>query len=170
MSDFLNKIAKLDDQIINILDVGPDEDPDKAFEKAEELITERNNLIENPPEPPEIEQPAEREPPPEPIDIGNDPLNEIRGLTAVEIDKLLTIPEMSKLIFEATGEKPSGRLKAKELAEILYKLTKSDSSVNLEPKDKDNKSEKIEDNKSKDKSNSRNTASKLTFSDLLESL
>jgi len=142
MSDYLDKLAELSDQIVDVLDVDADADPDEAFEKAEAIQAQLDELIENPPPPPEIEQPKEAPPQVEPAEWGNsdtwsdnideilddqpdplvDPLADVRGLTAEEIDKAMKKTPMLDMIEAATGTRPAQRTKAAELAEQLFKL------------------------------------------------
>lgn len=122
MDDYLDKLAELSDQIVDILDVDAETDPDEAFAKAESIQAELDDLTNNPPAPPEIEPPKEAPAQIEPPKDEIDPLAAIRGLTADEIDKLMNKQPMLDLIEQVTGDRPATRTKASDLAAMLEKL------------------------------------------------
>lgn len=53
----------------------------------------------------------------------DDPLADIRGLTAEEIDAKMNKQPMREMIEAETGTKPPNSTRAPELADILYELT-----------------------------------------------
>jgi len=120
MDDYLDKLAELSDQIVG-----------SSFEKAAELQAELDDLTENPPPPPEIEPPKEAPPQIEPpkeeeplVQPLPDPLADIRGMTAKQIDKKMNKKQMIDLVEQATGERRPQRTKAADLAAELEQLAR----------------------------------------------
>lgn len=116
----LARLAELDDEI-----TGSDQE---NLDAIEQLLEQRTALLELPIEVPEIEEPPAPEPQVAPKDF-DDPLANIRGLTALQIDELMNKGPMLDLIELATGERPPQRTKASELAEQLFQLTQTTNAT-----------------------------------------
>jgi len=92
-----------------VIDVWPAAD-DELQEITEPMLVERDAIAQV------IANAADKEP------TLADPLADIRGLTAAEIDKKFNKQPMIDMIEAATGTRPAQRTKAAELAEQLFKL------------------------------------------------
>jgi len=119
----LDKLATLDDLIVNY--------DQEELDAIEQLLEQRTALNEVPTEEPEIELPPEPEPQIEPpkeeeplVQPVPDPLADIRGMTAKQIDKKMNKKQMIDLIEQATGERRPQRTKAADLAAELERLAR----------------------------------------------
>lgn len=124
MSD-IDALAELDDKITSI--------DQEDLDQIAELLEERSALLEVPLIPPVVEDPPAAEPQVEPpktdevVEEGDppkvDPLADVRGLTAKQIDRKLNKAPMIKMIEDVTGDRWPQKTLAADLADEIFRLT-----------------------------------------------